>query len=303
MKKRILPIFFIFILCFSMLRPFPVSAAPLDPEATASLTLYYQKDGIAFPDQQIAIYRVAQAFPDGTFELIEPFSAYPVNIHGITMQEQWQHVATTLYAYLIADGVAPDAQAKTDADGIARFTELETGLYLVREVVAENNGGTYLFNQFMIYLPTPQTDGTFDYDMEARPKCTSFIPKTQYTVTKLWQDAGNQENRPREITVDIYKDGQLQETQVLSANNNWSYTWYVSDGAPGKWTVAERNVNASYKVSIQQNGSHFSIVNTCTSHQEMPPTGDRFSPLPWMMGLCFSGIMLLILGLYGRRRK
>ena len=305
MKKRILPLFCLAVLCCVVLGPIRASAAtPLDPDAEASLTLHYQKGDKAFSEMQIAIYRVAEAFSDGTFKLIAPFSSYPVNIYGISAQIQWKHVAATLSSYITANQVKPDQKALTDEHGTARFENLKTGLYLVSEVVAENSEGTYIFNQFMVYLPTPQPDGSYNYTVEAKPKCIGFVPKTQYTVTKLWQDAGEQNHRPKEVAVDIYKDGVLQETKILSASNNWSYTWDVFGEDHGKWMVAERSVPDNYTVTIQQNGSVFSIINTIQTEPEIPPqTGDSFTPLPWTLAMCISGIMLLVLGLYGRRRQ
>lgn len=304
MKKRILPLILLMVMCFTALHPLCTHAVtPLDPNAQASLTLHYQKDGVAFADLPIGIYRVAEAFPDGSFGLIEPFSSYPIEIHGITTQEQWQYVSQTLCSCIVADHVAPDHEAKTDTAGIVSFTDLETGLYFVREVIAENTSGTYVFNQFMVYVPTPQPDGSYNYEVEAKPKCTNFVPKNQYSVTKLWQDGGNQNVRPKEVTVDIYKDGALYDTQILNSDNNWTYTWYVSGDDPGKWTVAEKDVPDGYKVKIQQNGGTFSIVNTHQTTPDIPQTGDSFAPLLWIMLMCFSGIMLVILGCYGRRRK
>ena len=306
MRKRIVTFILLTALCTVMLCPFYTHAVtPLDPAADASLTLHYQKDSQAFPNLSISIYRVAEAFPDGTFDLIEPFASYPINIHDITVQEQWKNTAVTLSSYIIADQIAPDRQGSTNEAGTVTFEHLQTGLYLVSEVVAENNTGTYVFNQFMVYLPTPQPDGSFDYDVEAKPKCVDYVPKTQYRVIKLWQDMGNRTDRPDDVRVDIYKDGVLQENQILSASNNWSYIWYVSADDHGKWTVVERSVPDVYTVTIQQNGGSFYIINAHRSNLENPDgpqTGDAFAPLPWIVAMCFSGMMLLILGIYGRRQ-
>lgn len=303
MKKRILPLILLLVMCLIALSPIRTQAVtPLDVDAEASLTLHYQKDGMAFAQLQIGIYRIAEASADGSFHLIEPFASYPINIHGIAKQEQWNQVAQTVYAYLIADQIAPNQEKMTDENGTVFFPGLDTGLYFVREAVAENTTGTYLFNQFMVYLPTPQSDGTYHYAVEANPKCTNFIPKDQYSVTKLWQDGGEQQLRPEEITVDIYNDGTLFETQVLNADNNWSYTWYVSDGDHSKWTVTERTVPEGYKVTIQQNGGHFSIINTHQSTSNVPQTGDSSQPMLWILLLGFSGVILVILGIYSRRR-
>ena len=302
MKKRILPLLLAALICWIAVRPFGVCAAPLQPDASASLTLTYQIDGTAFSDLSIEVFRVAEAFPNGTFELITPFSSYPVNIHDITAQSQWRDIAATLSAYIVADQVAPDRTAQTDTAGIARFSDLQTGLYLVRKVVADNAKGTYRFNQFMVYVPTPQPDGSFAYDVAAKPKCESFTPSAHYTVTKLWQDDGT--SRLPEVTVDIYRNGILFETKRLSAENNWSYTWYVTGNTADEWTVAERDVPNTYKVTLRQNGNVFFLVNTSQPPPEPPPyTGDSFAALPWILVMCISGIMLLILGFWGRRRK
>lgn len=298
MKKRILPLLLALVLSIGLLCPVQAQAA--DP---ASLTLTYQKEQKTFPGLSVGIYRVAEALPDGTYELLAPYASYPVNIHGITRQEQWYQVAQTLASYIVADGLQPDRQALTDENGVVRFTGLDTGLYYVEETVAEHSDGTYVFNRFLVYLPTPQPDGALDYEVEANPKCTEFVPRTQYTVTKLWQDGGNQSTRPAEVTVQIYHDGVLLETQILNADNHWSYTWNVTGEDTGKWTVKEVNVPEGYQVTLRQNGNVFSLINSAKTQPKPPQTGDTFSPLPWMMIMCTAGVLLLILGLYGRRHK
>ena len=304
MKKRILSFVVLICICFGLVCPLHTQAVtPFEPNADASLTLHYQKEGNAFAGLPIGIYRVAEANPDGLFELLEPFASYPIDIHGITQQEQWRDVAQTLWAYMTANGVTPDYEKLTDETGTVSFSDLDTGLYFVREVMAETSIGTYVFNQFMVYVPTPQPDGTYMYDVEANPKCVSFTPKTQYTVTKLWQDGGNQADRPKEVTVDIFKDGALYETQILNADNNWSYTWYVSDADSGQWTVAEKAVPNGYKVTIRQNDNHFSVINGIQTTPGSPETGDSFTPMPWILLMCFSGIVLMLLGIYSRRKK
>lgn len=307
MKNQITRFIGLALLFIALLCPlFVYAATPLEPTADASLTLHYQKEGQTFSDLPISIYRVAEAFPDGTFELIEPYASYPVDIHNITQQEQWTHTAVTLCSYIVANQIDPDSVEKTDEKGSAVFRSLETGLYLVREVIAENNSGTYIFNQFMVYLPTPQSDGSFQYDVEAKPKCLSYVPKNQYTVTKLWQDSDNREDRPEQVTVDIYKDGVLQDTQILNASNNWSYIWYVTENDQSVWTVSERSVADNYTVTIQQNGGSFSIINThkpTDDTPDIPQTGDTSDLMLYLMLMCISGILLIIIGIFGRRKR
>lgn len=296
MKKRILPIFCLLLILLTL--PLPVWA---QPEETG-LKLHYQKENIAFAGLQVGIYQVAELLNDDTYQLLAPYDAASLDLENITQQTQWQQVAETVFSCIVANGIAPDQMAETDKTGVAAFNGLEKGLYYVQEVVAENEKGTYVFNQFMIYLPTPNLDGTYDYQVEANPKCLEFMPKTQYTVTKLWKDQGNSQDRPQEVVVDIYWNGVLQESQTLSAQNNWSYTWSVSAHNQSGWTVAERDVPEHYKVTVRKNDNTFSIINSRPGKPKPPQTGDTFNPMPLVMIMCISGVLLVILGIYGRRR-
>jgi hypothetical protein len=193
-----------------------------------------------------------------------------------------------------------DLTAATAQDGTATFSALETGLYLVGQVAA---GKDYQFERFMVYLPTPTNEG-YQYDVSAKPKSSLLPSLMEYTVLKLWQDSGNRDQRPASVTVDILKDGLLQETVTLSSANNWSYTWKVPGGDTGKWTVSETDVPDHYRVAITENGASFLITNTCTAAPSAPPqTGDSFPLMSWVMAMCLSGCFLVILGIYSWRRR
>lgn len=296
--KRIWIICLLAVFCLTM--PFEAFAQELEPDRVCTLKLDYSQNGIGFAGLEIVVYRVAEAFPDGTFELISPYDTFPVNIHGITSQSEWQRVATTLVSYVTAEQISPTATAITDEQGMVFWESLPSGLYLVRGAVAKNETGTYLFNDFMIYLPTPAADGTFLYDLQAKPKCTSFKPATEYRVVKLWKDLGLEDQRPVSVIVDIYKDGQRYESVELNASNQWSYRWSDPDGA--QWHVVERDVPAGYQVSITSHETVFSITNTNPLPPPPPPaTGDLFQTLPLAMGLSLSGLLLVMLWLRGSK--
>ena len=294
--KRILILCLLAACC---LLPVGVYAQMLDTERTGSILLDYSREGVAFSGLEIAIYRVAEAFPDGTFELLEPFSAFPVNIHGITSQAEWQDVTQTLMAYITAEAVVPSFTGITGEKGQIAFEKLPLGLYLVRSTTAEREGETFLFHAFMLYLPTPDGDGQFDYAVSAKPKCTHFGPVNHYRVVKLWKDFGV-EQRPENVTVELYKNGQLYETVLLHAENQWCYTWTDRDNA--QWQVVERDVPEGYLVSITANETVFTITNTNPNTPPPPPgTGDQFPVLLWGMVLCLAGMGMVLLALRGKR--
>ena len=221
-------------------------------------------------------------------------------------QKEWRDAANTLAAYIDAGNVAATKKAKTDASGKVTFSNLQTGLYLVKGVRAETEEGTYTFENFCIFLPTP-TDGKQNYDVTAKPKCT-FTPKeeepelAEYKVVKLWKDSGSRSSRPRSVAVDILKDGKVWKSVVLDKDNQWSYSWsYEKDGS--EWAVVEKDVPQRYTVVISRAEGVFSISNTAKSiTEDVPKTGDTFALRPWLTTLSISGMLLMAIGI-GRKRR
>ena len=260
----------IFILCVLLsLGLFPAGAASLDPQQPCTLTLSYQQGGTPSPGLNVNIYRVAEARADGSFHLTADYAPSGVDISHVTSQQEWRDIADTLSAHIAAGQLSPTHTAATAQDGTAAFSDLETGLYLVGQVTA---GKDYQFERFMVYLPTP-SDGGFQYDVTAKPKPGPLPSNTEYQVLKLWKDSGSSKKRPASVTVDILKDGQVQESVVLSNDNNWSYSWQVPDGS-GTWTVSERDVPEGYRATVSVRETTFVITNTrrTTPEPEQPDT-------------------------------
>jgi len=254
MTKKIISVLCALMICITLVQP-SFAAAP-DLSRPCRLTLLYSRGEKAFDGLEIDIFRVAGLKSDGSYQLIPPFSAYPVKIHGITSQQQWQSTAQTVKNYVIANNLTPYRSRTTDAEGYAVFDDLEAGLYMVSGITTDN----VIFNDFMIYLPVPLANG-YDYDVEAKPKSAEYTPPASYTVLKLWNDGGIAYGRPASVSVDILKDGAVYESVTLSGENNWSYTWEISD-SESQWSVMETQVPDGYKVSISQTETAFIITNS-----------------------------------------
>lgn len=306
MKKRFFSCIAAFVLLLAMIpAPRTAAAQALVPDRPCSLKLHYRWNGTGCAGVEIEIYRVAEAFPDGTWELIEPYSGYPVNIHGITAQQEWKDTATTLASYIASGQLQPTASVTTDQSGTASFAQLTTGLYLVLGVDAQTQQGSCHFEDFMIYLPTPQADGSFSYDMEANPKPSGTSENQEFTVRKLWKDAGNSGSRPHKVVVDILHNGIRKETVVLNAQNFWTYTWQTTETG-GRWSVVERDVPEGYTVSVSVRGNCFTVTNSRPQQDPgsfIPKTGDTFPLMPAILVMSISGMLLLILGIWKSRRK
>lgn len=301
MRKHLLPL----IILLALLIP-PLSAnaiTPLDSNRKCSLKVHYQCDDFRFSGIETQIYRVAKANPDGSFDLIPPFTNFPGSIHGITSKLEWETKAATMLSYIVDKKIQPSYTALSDANGTASFTNLPTGLYFVMGSIAENNSGIYSFKDFFVYLPTPKEDGSFIYDMEVNPKPGKITPKAEYTVKKLWKDSGYTSKRPTSVTVNIYKDSALYETVTLDSSCNWTYSWQTTE-TTSKWTVTEKNVPNNYTASISSSGNIFSITNSRKQDPGSPPkTGDTFPLWNYVIAMSISGFLLLLLGIWHKRKS
>lgn len=305
MKNRMICFVGVILCLFVLAQPICVFAQGFDAAEECRLVLNYSKEGTAFSNLEIKLYRIAQTTDVGVFEKVAPYDQYPVSVSNITAQTEWNEVATTLRGYVQADGIAAYRTAKTDGDGNAVFQNLETGLYLVAGVTAEGTDVSYVFHDFMLSLPAVQ-DGECVYAVSANPKST----KTEhtetlvtYTVLKLWKDEGNQDHRPSEVTVDLLKDGTLVETVVLNAQNDWKYSFRCQDGS-SRWSVVERNVPQGYAVKVMDKETSFVIVNTWEAPPVDPPkTGDTFPLRLYIVVTCVAGALLVVLAVAAERNN
>ena len=295
------------LLLLSIASPLSVHAQePVDSNQACTLELEYSREGVGFAGLEVRIYRIAEIYEDGSYALIEPFSSFPVTIHGFSSQAEWRDAADTLAAYITANQLSPTASVLTGENGTAVFSNLTVGVYLVMGYSAELEDGICTFETFCIFLPTPQSDGTQKYHVTAKPKSTC-TPKpeepvmTEYQVMKLWKEGADSSHRPESITVDILRNGEVVETVVLSPENNWAYSWTAEDNGD-VWTVVERDVPEEYTVVITHNETCFVITNTRTSPGEDPPyTGDTASLRFWTMAMVVSGLMLVLTGFWRKR--
>lgn len=224
-----------------------------------SLTLICRNDDTTLVGMKWKIYRVGER-QNGDFVLTGDFAKYPVSLGDMSV-ESVSTAAKTLESYAIADSIAPLAQGKTDKTGEKVFGSLDPGLYLASGRVLQIGDIYYVPSALLIEVG--DEGAVFDYD--AYPKYTYATlggEVVAYTVRKVWVgDEAAAEDRPVDITVDLYKGEVLDDTVVLDESNNWQYRWVdLEDGYD--WHVVERNIPVDYEVSIDFNETQYLIKNS-----------------------------------------
>ena len=275
-RKQLLSLLLCMI-CFFMLLPVQVFAAgAIDTSRDVSLTIRYVYDKTPISGVQFDLYRVADVDAYAQFTLTGDFKNYPVQVSDMTA-EAWKTLAETLSGYVDRDKLTPLDSGKTDVTGTLTFpnqeSSLKPGLYLVVGRQLVQDGYTYTTEPFLVSLPNLDTGSdTWTYDVAVTPKFTrTENPPTpdEKTVTrkvlKVWS-GDIEQSRPKEVIVQLLKDGEVYDTVTLNAANNWRYTWeklpgYNEDGSQIIWSVVEKELS-DYKVSITQEGITFTVTNT-----------------------------------------
>ncbi|MGM9878452.1 MAG: Cna B-type domain-containing protein [Bacilli bacterium] len=95
---------------------------------------------------------------------------------------------------------------------------------------------------------------------------THEIEKTKVEGTKEWVDENNKDGlRPDSITVELYANGVKVAEKVVTASDNWSYSFTdldkYSNGSTITYTVEEKKVD-NYETSVEKQNDKFIITNT-----------------------------------------
>ncbi len=252
--------FFAALLCLALLT---LSVLPISALNAMSITIACNDNNTPLVGAELEIFLVAKRDKYGSFSLTDDFSKYNVDLTS-------RSLAYTLEGAVKRDGLFPLDSLKTDNSGYAVFPSenvtLEPGMYLVLAKKHIQNDHTYSISPFTVALDGESINMVSvkaKYEAEYNPILPLF---TARKVLKVWNDADNESNRPREITVTLLKDGEVYDTVVLSDDNNWRHTWDKLD-ALSVWTVAENELE-DYTVSISREGITFVITNT---YSKNPP--------------------------------
>ena len=298
-KKMIHSICMIFIM--AMLFPMHIFAAAKED---VTLTIKHP-----ISDISCRVYKVAEFSEAGLYKLVKPFDHFADEVELLDKIEQtpgemttneWRQLGITLNNYL-NESVSYEVIEGIIKEGMAVFSDIDTGLYLITVDSAEIDGKIYVSPSMLSAIPNLKESGEWNYQVELdfEPKLGSTDIYDSYSVQKIWKSHTTAEPVKREITVDLYAEGMTKpyDTVKLNEKNNWSYTW--KDLPEGNvWSVKEREVPENYKVLYSQNGAYFVIENVyyppgTPPEPPLPQTGQLWWPVPILMAF---GLFFVILG-------
>ena len=271
-------------------------------EETGSITV-----NTPMEDMKVSLYRVGEFTEQGTFTLTKQYQSYSVSLDH-SSSEEWQATANTLAQYIERDGVQADVEGVSSSNHTIAFNNLTCGLYLMigseKEVSNKGNVEIYTPQVAFIALPDVSTDDPYHISKIMKYEKNDYT-QTSLHVLKVWKNDSDN-TRPASIQVDLLQkdtDGNtiVFDQQILSDDNQWSYTWNDLSSRY-TWNVVETTVPEGYTESSIKEGNTVVLTNTSTtpvieekptSSNQLPLTGQLQWPIPVLV---IAGIVFLIIG-------
>ena len=207
---------------------------------------------------------------------------------------QPDNITIELYYEGQEDPTIPYRSVTTSADNdwrwsfvnLDKYADGEKIVYIVKEAPVEG------------YVTSPAEGFTAtSSDPDASDNLTGLVftnthtpEKTQISVTKVWDDAENQDGkRPAEITVNLLANGTGIDSATLSKDNGWSHTFSDLDKKSGGedivYTISEEEISGytpAYASSTDEEGypvwtitNSYSPESTYVSGQKIWHDGDN----------------------------
>ena len=311
-SRNPLSILFIFLLTLVLCLPAKAMAADqIDTEQEVSLTVTFRSNDTVLTDLPFDLYLVATMDAYGELTVTEDFRTFNIDIRGRD-DAGWRTLASTLEGYVLQYATPIDSGVTNQHGQVAFPNTVDTlphGLYFVPGFRYVQGGFIYEAEPFMVLLPcVDEVRNQWNYDLSVQPKYSQ--PEDQPVVRrvlKVWNDNGDAASRPKEIVVQLLRDGEVYETVTLNESNNWRWAWVDLSGQY-RWWVTEQ-VPDGYTVEISQEGITFVVTNTPEipdtpdepekpDEPHLPQTGQLWWPVPT---LAMAGLFLIAAGLLRRR--
>lgn len=248
---------------------------------------------------QYHIYKVADMGEYGVSTSALPFNNYDLNFEYLD-EEGWNDLTQQLAEIIKKDNIQSLQSGKTDTKGELKFDSLPLGLYLVIGDTHIVGASTYNPQVFLINLPNMLEQDVWEYSVRVYPKYSYDLDTSKIVNKKVeivWDDVGFENRRPKNVTIELYKDGKKYDEVVLNINNNWSYIWKDIDDSY-EWNIVEIIDERDYIVWTIYENNAFTITNSY--RMSLPATGMLWWPVPILF---ISGSILFLIGVLVRDKE
>lgn len=271
----------------------------IDIDRDVHLTIHYEDNNQPLADAVFQVYLAATLDEQGNRMVTDAFQQYPVNWQS-NDSKVWKTMADTLEGLIAVDQhLKTAASGQTDQNGNLEFgtkENLKPGLYLVTGERHGQDGRIYYAKPFLVQLPVKDSSESWEYTITANTKFESIpapggdrnggkLSWTSRKVLKVWEDKDNEDVRPKNVVIQLLRDGSIYDTVTLTEAGNWRYEWPALS-TNYRWTVVEKD-SGDYDVRVSQEGITFVVTNTYKKEnpdEEIPSVEEEISENPTPTG-------------------
>ena len=278
MKKLSILLLMLFTFCANILS---VNALDFTKKGSIEITLIEKEEQTKINGAELTIYKIADAKEENhnlVFEYVNELSDCKVSLDNLDNDNISEKINKCLNDSVKGISLVTE-------DGKVNFEDLDLGLYLVKQT--NKVEGYSVITPYLVMIPRVIND-EWTYNVTSKPK-TDIIRVIDLKVTKVWNKANSNINSsinlPKEIEIELSKNGEVIDTVKLNSANNWEYTWKDLEKSD-MYNVREVNVPKGYTVTYQKEGNLFIVTNTTSLVQ----TGN----MPWLVEI-IGGIGLIFI--------
>lgn len=278
MKKLSILLLMLFTFCANILS---VNALDFTKKGSIEITLIEKEEQTKINGAELTIYKIADAKEENhnlVFEYVNELSDCKVSLDNLDNDNISEEINKCLNDSIKGISLVTE-------DGKVNFEDLDLGLYLVKQT--NKVEGYSVITPYLVMIPRVIND-EWTYNVTSKPK-TDIIRVIDLKVTKVWNKANSNINSsinlPKEIEIELSKNGEVIDTVKLNSTNNWEYTWKDLEKSD-MYNVREVNVPKGYTVTYQKEGNLFIVTNTTSLVQ----TGN----MPWLVEI-IGGIGLIFI--------
>lgn len=278
MKKLSILLLMLFTFCANILS---VNALDFTKKGSIEITLIEKEEQTKINGAELTIYKIADAKEENhnlVFEYVNELSDCKVSLDNLDNDNISEEINKCLNDSVKGISLVTE-------DGKVNFEDLDLGLYLVKQT--NKVEGYSVITPYLVMIPRVIND-EWTYNVTSKPK-TDIIRVIDLKVTKVWNKANSNINSsinlPKEIEIELSKNGEVIDTVKLNSANNWKYTWKDLEKSD-MYNVREVNVPKGYTVTYQKEGNLFIVTNTTSLVQ----TGN----MPWLVEI-IGGIGLIFI--------
>lgn len=256
-----------------------------------TLNIEYVHEATPVSGAQFRLYRIADMDKKLNLTYVGVFADLELDADGLV------EAVEDLHTRVVNTGAAAEISLTTDELGQASVSNVASGAFLLVAEPTTIGSSVYHVDKQIVFLPNRWAEGSEpETELTLHPKSTKLPTGTELIkvkVVKIWDDKAYEDQRPRNITVRLLRDGKTVSTVTLSESNQWSHTW-TNLMPNARWTV-EENVPKGYVVTVQENDHVFSLIN---HRKDIEQTGQIWWPV--ITVLCV-GLALIVIGVSMRR--